>query len=379
MGFALFLCRIEPKENGMKTFVWVVALLTASILGGCDASYTGEEGNFTFVDRTQYPDDALFVANTMDSAIAEGAEIEILVNNTSFVGGEIQLTSEDPSILELVKGEGSVFHFRAQNPGTTVLRGQNEAGETDSLTVRVAPIASSRILFFPWEPVVALPENLWESGLAIFPDTNLTIGVVHQEENGAQLAGHHALPFTWESTSETPGTVEEKENSVLGVYRSTGEVGAVEEIVVGEASSHAVEVVSAEGVDVLEIFLHTGNPGEGVLLEDGGEVELPAGDHQVAHLVLRTADGRYVAGEGPYAFDLSAQGPDGQDTVATTGFNSSESGLEGILAAGRGKVVSLSSGEFVFQATWGELQTTVSFRVIDPLQAESEVEEPFLQ
>jgi hypothetical protein len=295
---------------------------------GCEPFEFDFSQDIELVDRTVYP--AVDVqALEEQGGVAAGATLPL----GSFGGssGEpVTYQIDNPEVLELSTMKNGDAHFLARSTGVArVIAKQGD--KVAEVEVSVKPISASHVDLYPWHQFVQLPAFLWESGVAIFTSTNVTLAGVHMNSAGQVLGGFGATQWSITGEGDSQGVIMNKDLSDMVVYRSPAEPGVREEIRFGsspplEMKSVSVDEVAFIGLYVAHSFLDTTH---GHVVEDGDAVEVSA--TSMLHLVLQTEDGRYITGTGGHTFEL-LDAETGQDL--TGGFNS-QGTEESMLHAGR--------------------------------------------
>jgi len=322
---------------------------------GCEPFEFDFSQDIELVDRTVYP--AVDVqALEEQGGVAAGATLPL----GSFGGSSGEAVTyeiDNPEVLELSTMKNGDAHFLARKTGLArVIAKQGD--KVAEVEVSVKPISASRVDLYPWHQFVQLPAFLWETGVAIFTSTNVTLAGVHMNSAGQVLGGFGATQWSITGEEESQGVIMNKDLSDMVVYRSPGEPGIREEIRFGssppiELESVAVDQVAFISLYVAESFLDTT---KGNIVEDGDSVDVST--TSMLHLVLQTEDGRYITGTGGHSFEI-VDAETGEDLSG--GFNSQ--GTEGsMLHAGRAAFLQEVTPGVSVDATvrWGEHSLNVT-------------------
>lgn len=347
-----------------RTTLIARTLLTLFIplASGCDSLNINFSDRIEISDRTVYPSkglDEIWGASSPDKNIAEGAILPLTIFGAR--DEEIpEYSVDDPSILEIIETVEGVTTFRALTSGITTIRVQSEEA-SDFVEITVQPVASSRIKLYPWHPLVALPETLWEDGIGIFPSTNVTIAGIHLDPEGNGMGGYGSKPLTLSSSAEETGVIMDKEYSDMAVYRSPAIDGVLEELQVGGGEGLTLQTVTATDVAELELFFYESHGGK--VLGDGesGEVQ----EDVMVHLVLRSQTGAYIVGDGDFPFELEREVDGTLSPLNTQGKSGEESGIDDFLSAGRAASIHgmVPGVDNIIHARWGSLEMSVTLQL----------------
>ena len=338
----------------------VGAIVLATFVLGCgmndlDSIMLAPDTEVELTDKTLYAAEAVDTLSH-EGGIAEGAILPLgVLCDCDFA--ELDFESDNPATLALTEASGDVARFIAAESGEASIFVRTEEVE-ETAVVQVRAIAESQVELLPWIPQFKLPESLWAEGIAILPDTNVTLAGIHYSEDGLPLGGYGATDWKVESDMTAAGVVMKKNMSDMVIFRSGSKARPAEHVSFGKSEPLTLETVEEDAITTLELYytssLFEVTP-DGDVISDG-EYAILEGP-SLLHAILRTESGKYVIGEGQ-----------GQLAVVdvNTGENMLDSSgpLEDSMSAGRAAIMKpLETNEArTLEVSYGEKSITVTLR-----------------
>ena len=338
------------------------------LLSGCDLELNlGGSGGARLEDQTRYGEPSSSTLNA-ETSVALGATLPLSIACVGCEEEPWNVVVENPHILQLHQQDGTHLEVTGKHLGQTrlVLDSGADVLETN---VEVKAIASSHIRFYPWEPGLGLPPELWSGGIAIFPETNLWVGGCHLDESGNPLRGFGAKPWEIIGSTTVSGTIMLYDHADFGIYRSPDVPQHVDRIRLGEDVETEIQTVHFDEANSLEVYV-----GRSLFEVDGGTLVAAEGERVESesfapiHGIVRTADGRYIAGSGQHTLEL-VHAETGDSLL--TEENGEE--LERILESGRAGLLAdnLPKGvDIPARATYGELSIVFNLHIPSELPDE---------
>jgi hypothetical protein len=358
----------------------LIPILALLAVAACHRGTSGVQGNLIFSDSTQtVPPD---YQQDIDQALAVGARMEIDVD----LEAEGLQPRRDADIEVASSSNSAVFGVDSYSVGRVVVEGIGEGrafldvttlgGTSDSIGIAVDPIASSEITLLPWPAALPLPQNLWDDGVVLLPDSPSDLFVMHRDAEGNDLTGHGA--GTWEITAEVEATVTPKEGSDFATVRS-GTLVETYALTTTAGGSFDLETVEESAVARLGIYNFTDGSGP---FFDGETMQVDDGSTSLLHLVAYTEDDLYVIGAGTVPLDASipSEGADVMRITLEPGSEEDADELNRMISNGRAFFAAAEEvGGTDLTVDWAEQTVTIHVLVrfnSNPQEDPEDPEEP---
>ena len=207
--------------------------------------------------------------------------------------------STDPTVFKVTIDEEKTLRVTGVGEGTATLVIGTSDGRDGAQTIEVAEAADTIVRFFPWDPLFALPDALFDEGLVVLPNSPVTVFAQNFDAQGRELGGFGSSQ--WSVQEGELGTVTPGEGD-FATLRSLSQVGTM---TLGYGGREvAVEIVPEDAIATVS-FIDVLNQTP-IEVEAGQRFEMYKNQISIVHVVARTEDGRYAVGAGsqPISIDL---------------------------------------------------------------------------
>ncbi len=266
-------------QRGSLPTAWIaIFALLVVVVAGCQSEDVGEALSFNHgVDRIQN-------GYALDQVLAERAYLEIEV----CCGEILSVKPVSPEIVDIVSTGETSFQLQGRRAGTATIKVETTTGE-GTINVEVGAIAKADFKVQPWAEEFALPDELFDNGVAMLPNSPVRLKTTLYDSDDRPLIGDGLPEATLADNSRA--TLQAHGGGEY-TFRSEEALGLQEIYFAG--ASLSLEVIEPERVAELALYDVQNQVEYG--LQD--PVEMRTGEASLLHVILRDDTQRYVVGAG---------------------------------------------------------------------------------
>lgn len=322
---------------------------------GCEIAGTGgEEGQFTFHDRTRGPGEFVQTDQQVDRAAAAGGLLHLGVRADGANVRPDDVTTSAPAVLKVEKLLEDGILLRAGQPGLarlTVRYGKTE----DSIVLHVSEVGQTLVHLYPVGELPADEPALDVSEAVLLPGARLWGFVEQRAPDGQALTGYGATPCAADAGA-TVDMNDESDRFTLDAPAAAGEASAV--ALTCGPTQVTLPLAAPEAAVALEAFDYFAGT-------FGPTFTAEAQQDRYIVVLARDAEARLV--QGAAGEDVAVAVPEESKAYVEVVDHSDTAELSELLHTSRTVVLRFSeAGTYTLTVGWHGLTQELTFEVAQP-------------